>query len=55
LTYVAGLVGSGGEGSAAQITGVFNVIGQILANGKRVDDTHTHTAQGANAVTTPPN
>lgn len=55
LTYVAGLVGSGGQGSAAQITGVFNVIGQILANGKRVDDTHTHTAQGANAVTTPPN
>ena len=27
----------------------------ILANGKRVDDTHTHIAQGANAVTTPPN
>lgn len=55
LTYAAGLVGSGGEGNTAQITGVFNVIGQILANGKRVDDTHTHTAQGANAVTTPPN
>ncbi|MFG0232798.1 Gp138 family membrane-puncturing spike protein [Achromobacter sp. 413638] len=55
LSYVAGLVGSGGQGSAARITGALNVIGQIVANGKRVDDTHTHTAQGANAATTPPN
>lgn len=55
LSYVAGLVGSGGQGSAARITGALNVIGQIIANGKRVDDTHTHTAQGANAATTPPN
>lgn len=55
LSYLAGLVGSGGQGNTAQITGVLNVIGQILANGKRVDDSHTHTAQGANAVTSPPN
>ena len=51
LSYVAGLVGSGGQGSAARITGALNVIGQIIANGKRVDDTHTHTAQ---APTRPP-
>ena len=55
LSYLAGLVGSGGQGNTAQITGVLNVIGQILANGKRVDDSHTLTAQGANAVTSPPN
>ena len=42
-------------GQRARITGALNVIGQIVANGKRVDDTHTHTAQGANAATTPPN
>ncbi|MEJ2896219.1 Gp138 family membrane-puncturing spike protein [Bordetella avium] len=43
LTYVAGLIGSGGAGSAAEITGIFNVVGQIIANGKRVDDTHRHS------------
>jgi hypothetical protein len=55
LTYVAGMEGSGGVGSSATINGIVKVIGQIIANGKRVDDTHTHTAQGATAVTTPVN
>lgn len=55
LTFVGGMVGSAASGAAAVFNGILNVIGQITANGKRVDDTHTHTAQGANAVTTPPN
>lgn len=29
--------------------------GQVKANGKRIDESHTHTAQGATAVTTPVN
>lgn len=42
LTFVGGMVGSAASGAAAVFNGVLNVIGQILANGKRVDDTHTH-------------
>ncbi|AZG13858.1 Gp138 family membrane-puncturing spike protein [Cupriavidus pauculus] len=42
LTFVGGLVGSAVSGAAAVFNGVLNVIGQITANGKRVDDTHTH-------------
>lgn len=42
LTFVGGLVGSTVSGAAAVFNGVLNVIGQITANGKRVDDTHTH-------------
>ncbi|WP_054927765.1 MULTISPECIES: Gp138 family membrane-puncturing spike protein [unclassified Burkholderia] len=46
LTFVGGMVGSA---AAAAFNGVINVIGQITANGKRVDDTHTHPdAQGGN-------
>lgn len=55
LTFVGGMVGSAASGAAAAFNGALNVVGRITANGKRVDDTHTHTAQGANAVTTPPN
>lgn len=43
LTFVGGMVGSAASGAAAVFNGVLNVIGQILANGKRVDDTHTHS------------
>ncbi|MEX3614384.1 MAG: Gp138 family membrane-puncturing spike protein [Burkholderia gladioli] len=42
LTFVGGMVGSAASGAAAVFNGVLNVIGQITANGKRVDDTHTH-------------
>ncbi|KWF81313.1 hypothetical protein WL94_28510 [Burkholderia cepacia] len=49
LTFVGGMVGSALSGAAAVFNGVLNVIGQISANGKRVDDTHTHPdAQGGN-------
>ena len=49
LTFVGGMVGSAASGAAAVFNGVLNVIGQITANGKRVDDTHTHSdPQGGN-------
>ncbi|SDV49073.1 phage baseplate assembly protein V [Chitinasiproducens palmae] len=43
LTYAAGLAGSGGSHATATITGIVNVVGQIIANGKRVDDSHRHS------------
>ncbi|MDQ8034972.1 hypothetical protein CEG14_15545 [Bordetella genomosp. 1] len=55
FTFLGGLVGSALSGAAAKIAGAFELSGQLSVNGKRVDDTHTHTAQGSNAVTTPPN
>lgn len=55
LTFVGGMVGSAASGAAAVFNGVLNVIGQILANGKRVDDTHTHHENGAGSNTSPPN
>ena len=42
LTFLGGMVGSAVSGAAATITGVFNFVGQVFANGKRIDDTHTH-------------
>ncbi|WP_079218937.1 Gp138 family membrane-puncturing spike protein [Herbaspirillum robiniae] len=42
FTFIAGMVGSAASGAAAIFTGILNVVGQITANGKRVDDTHTH-------------
>lgn len=42
LTFIGGMVGSAASGAAAVFNGILNVIGQITANGKRVDDTHTH-------------
>lgn len=42
FTFVAGMVGSATSGAAAVFNGILNVVGQITANGKRVDDTHTH-------------
>ncbi|WP_175992605.1 Gp138 family membrane-puncturing spike protein [Burkholderia vietnamiensis] len=49
FTFLAGLIGSAAEGVAAAITGTINFIGTLTANGKRVDDTHTHPdAQGGN-------
>lgn len=42
LTFVGGMVGSAASGAAAVFNGVLNVVGKVMANGKRVDDTHTH-------------
>jgi hypothetical protein len=49
LSFIGGMVGSAANGAAAAFSGALNVIGQITANGKRVDDTHTHPdAHGGN-------
>ncbi|WP_406568500.1 Gp138 family membrane-puncturing spike protein [Burkholderia cenocepacia] len=49
LTFVGGMVGSALSGAAAVITGTINFVGTLTANGKRIDDTHTHPdAQGGN-------
>ncbi|WP_175994891.1 Gp138 family membrane-puncturing spike protein [Burkholderia vietnamiensis] len=49
LTFVGGMVGSATSGAAAVFNGVIQYIGQVFANGKRVDDTHTHSdPQGGN-------
>lgn len=42
LTWVAGMTGSIASGVAAKITGAISFIGTLTANGKRIDDTHTH-------------
>jgi hypothetical protein len=42
LTFVGGMVGSATSGAAARISGAIDFVGQVLANGKRIDDTHTH-------------
>jgi len=42
FTFLAGLIGSATSGAAAVITGTINFIGTLTANGKRIDDTHTH-------------
>lgn len=42
LTWTAGMVGSITSGVATTITGAINFIGSLTANGKRIDDTHTH-------------
>jgi len=42
LSWLSGMTGSGGGAASAVITGVVQFIGSVFANGKRVDDTHTH-------------
>ncbi|MBN3832969.1 phage baseplate assembly protein V [Burkholderia sp. Ac-20344] len=42
FTFLAGLIGSATSGAAAVITGTINFIGTLTANGKRIDDSHTH-------------
>lgn len=49
--FVAGMIGSAASGAAAVFTGILNVVGQITANGKRVDDTHTHTSENPGTPT----
>ncbi|RQZ76384.1 hypothetical protein DF052_00045 [Burkholderia glumae] len=49
FTFLAGLVGSATSGAAAVITGTINFIGSLTANGKVIDDTHTHpNGEGGN-------
>ena len=43
LTWVAGMAGSVGSGVAAVITGAIQFVGTLTSNGKRIDDTHTHS------------
>ena len=42
LSWLAGMTGSTVSGVAALITGTIQFIGTLTANGKRIDDTHTH-------------
>jgi len=43
LTWLGGMAGSVASGVAATIKGTVNFIGNVLANGKRIDDSHTHS------------
>lgn len=53
LTYMAGMVGSGGTGASAAITGNVAITGTLTNNGKTVGSTHTHSdPQGG--TTSPP-
>ncbi|WP_321905117.1 Gp138 family membrane-puncturing spike protein [Paraburkholderia tropica] len=46
--------GEGPQGGTASMQGPLTVVNDVVANGTSVHG-HTHTAQGATAVTTPPN
>ncbi|HDX4247304.1 TPA: translation initiation factor IF-2 [Klebsiella oxytoca] len=42
LSWMGGMVGSVASGIASTITGAVEFIGTVKANGKSIDDTHTH-------------
>ena len=43
FTYLAGMIGSGGSGTSAQISGNVEITGGVLThNGKDIGSTHTH-------------
>lgn len=42
LTWMGGMVGTVVSGVASKITGAVEFIGTVKANGKTIDDTHTH-------------
>lgn len=42
LTWMGGMVGSVVSGVASKITGAVEFIGSVKANGKTIDNTHTH-------------
>ena len=42
FSFLGGMIGSAVSGAAAVITGTINFIGTLTANGKRIDDSHTH-------------
>ncbi|MGF6633518.1 oxidoreductase [Paraburkholderia sp. MM6662-R1] len=54
LTWLGGMAGSAAEGLAATITGAVDFIGEVFANGKRIDDTHRHTSEPPGTPTSPP-
>ncbi|EGT5186459.1 translation initiation factor IF-2 [Cronobacter sakazakii] len=43
LTWMGGMVGSLASGVAAKITGAIEFLGSVKANGKPIDDSHTHS------------
>lgn len=43
LSWLAGMTGSIASGVASVITGATQFLGTVSANGKRIDDTHTHS------------
>lgn len=43
LTFLGGMVGRAASGIAAKITGTIAFVGTLTANGKRIDDSHTHS------------
>jgi phage baseplate assembly protein gpV len=55
LSWLGGMTGSAVSGISSFISGAVQFVGSITSNGRAIDSAHTHTAQGANAVTTPPN
>ncbi|CAR54941.1 Gp138 family membrane-puncturing spike protein [Burkholderia cenocepacia] len=42
FSFLGGMIGSAVSGAAAVITGTINFVGTLTANGKRIDDSHTH-------------
>ncbi|WP_400258171.1 Gp138 family membrane-puncturing spike protein [Serratia nevei] len=42
LSWMGGMVGSIASGTAAKITGIVEFVGEVFANGKRIDDKHKH-------------
>lgn len=42
LTWMGGMMGSVASGVASKITGAVEFIGTVKANGKAIDETHTH-------------
>ncbi|MCA7953842.1 hypothetical protein LGM43_26595 [Burkholderia seminalis] len=42
FSFLGGMIGSAVSGAAAVITGTINFLGTLTANGKRIDDSHTH-------------
>ncbi len=55
VTGVMAVQNEGSEPTAFTISGKTQFAGEVWANGKRIDETHRHTAQGATAITTPVN
>ncbi|EPQ1146752.1 translation initiation factor IF-2 [Citrobacter amalonaticus] len=43
LTWMGGMIGSIASGVASTITGAVEFIGSVKANGKTIDNTHTHS------------
>ncbi|MFS1540004.1 MAG: hypothetical protein ACL7BU_16435 [Candidatus Phlomobacter fragariae] len=43
LTWLGGMVGYAASGTAAKITGAIEFFYTLKSNGKRIDETHTHS------------